>query len=78
MIAKFFDMGFACGGTLYNYVDNVLVSPSITLFYVFFCSFWVPYNDSKVPTGNVSTNLGLLDKIGLPKITLRSLKAEDM
>ena len=31
-----------------------------------------------VPAGFVSTNLGLLDKIYLSKITLRSLKAEDM
>ena len=78
MITKFFDTGLTCYGNLYTYIDNVLVSLLITLFYVFFCSFWVPYYESKVPAGSVPTNLRLLDKIDFSKITLRSLKAEDM
>ena len=34
MIAKFFDMGFTFDGTQYIYVDNALISNSITVLYV--------------------------------------------
>ena len=74
-ITKFFDTWFACDGTLQTYVDNVLDCPSITLFYVFFCLFWVPYYESKVPAGSISTNLGPLDRIYFSIITLKYLKA---
>ena len=57
IITKFFDTVFACGGNLQTYVDNVLSSTSITLFYVFFCSFCVPEHESKVPAGSASANL---------------------
>ena len=45
-------------------------------YYIYICSFWVPDYESKVPAGYVSTNFGLLDKIDLSLITLRSLKVE--
>ena len=57
IISKLFDMGFACGGNLYTYVDNVLGSTSIILFCVFFCLFFVPEHESKVPAGSASANL---------------------
>ena len=38
-IAKFFDTGFTCDETLQTYVDNLLISASITLFCVFFCPY---------------------------------------
>ena len=75
MITKFFDTGSACDGTMYTYVDNVLVSPSTILFCALFCSFYVPDHESKVPAGYASTNLGLLDKIDFSKITPGYLKA---
>ena len=67
MITEFFDTWFACDGTLYTYIDNVVVSPSITLCSILLCSFWVPYHESKVPTGSVSTNLGLPERIDFQK-----------
>ena len=57
MIEKFFDNGSACDGTMYTYVDNVLILASITVFYVFLCSFCVPENESIVPVGSESANL---------------------
>ena len=55
MITEVFDIGFACDGALYTYVDNVLVSPKSTLFCIFFCSFWVPGYEFKVHASSVST-----------------------
>ena len=63
MITKFFDTGFTCDGNLKTCVDNDLVYTSITLFGVFFCSFFVPEHESKVPAWSVFTNFLLLDKI---------------
>ena len=57
MITKLFYTGFACDGTMYTYVDNVLVSTSIILFYIYFCSFSPPEHESKVPAGSASANL---------------------
>ena len=34
MITKLFDTGFVCDGTLYTYIDDVLIYNSITLFCV--------------------------------------------
>ena len=65
----FFDMGFACDGTLYTHIENVLIYTSITLFCAFFCSFCVPDHESKVPAGSAYANLLLLDKIYYSKIT---------
>ena len=56
-ITKFFDTEFAFSGTLYTYINNVLIYPSIILFCVFFYSFWVTYHESKVPAKSASTNL---------------------
>ena len=39
MISKFFDTGFACYGTLQNYVDSIIISPSITFFCIFYVRF---------------------------------------
>ena len=77
MIKIFFDTWFACAGTLYIYIDNIMVFPSITLLSVRFCSFWVPDYEAKVPAGYVYTNLGILERIYFSKITLRCLKEED-
>ena len=62
MITKLFDTGFACDGTLYTYVDDVLVYPLTTFFCAFFCSFFVPDHESKEHTGSTYSNLGILDK----------------
>ena len=57
IIANLFDTGFACYGTMYIYVDNILIYASITLFCIFFLSFCVPDHESKVPAGYASANL---------------------
>ena len=54
-----------------------MISNSITLFCVIFCSFFVTENKSKVPSDSSYAILRLLDNIDFPKITLRSLKVED-
>ena len=56
IIAKVFDTGCACDGTLYTYIDNVLVSTPIKLICVFFCSFCVPEHEFKVPVESASAN----------------------
>ena len=61
MIPTLFDTGLSCDGNMYTYVDNVLVSTSIILLCAFFCSFFVPDNESKLPAGSESANVGLLD-----------------
>ena len=63
VITKFFDTGLACTYRLYTCIDNALISGSITLFYLFFCSFCVPEHESKVPEGSASANLCLIDQI---------------
>ena len=40
IIVTLFDTGFACDGTLYTYVHNVMVYPLNILFYVVCCSFF--------------------------------------
>ena len=57
MITKFFDTGFACDGNLYTYVDNFMIFTSITLFCVFFCSFYVLEHESKGTAGSAPANL---------------------
>ena len=50
----------------------------VTLIYVFFSSFWNLYYDYEVPARSAPANLGLLDQIDLSKITLMSVKADNM
>ena len=57
IIANLFDTGLACDGTMYTYVDNILIDASITLFCVFSFSFCVPEHESKVPAGYAPANL---------------------
>ena len=68
MIAKLFDTGFTCDGTLYTCEDNVLISTSITLFCIFFCSSCVPECESKLPAGSAFANLWLLNEIDLSNV----------
>ena len=68
-IAKFFDTGFACDENLLTYVDNIMISTSITLFCIFFCSCCVQEHESKVPAGSASANFSQPDKIYISKIT---------
>ena len=59
-------------------VISLLISPSITLFCVFYFQLLVPKNKSVVPVWSPPANMGLLDKIDLSKITSRSIKAKYM
>ena len=56
MTVKLFDKGFACDGNLYTYIDNVMISTSITVLCVFLRSFCVPEHDYKVPAESESAN----------------------